>query len=127
MRHIGWKAVAGLGVASLLAVAPPARAQAGASGAGGASSASDKSTAAAPQVSGKVQKYDKDAKQITLDNSSTPLKLSANTQVTKNGQPANASDIHEGDDVRASFSRDGSTVDVIDIAPAKHAPGGSGK
>ncbi len=124
MRHIGWRMVAGLGVASLLALASPAQAQ---GSSGGSSSASAKSSAATQEVSGKVQKYDKDAKQITLDNSSQPLKLSANTQVTKNGQPASAADIHEGDDVRASFSRDGSTVDVIDIAPAKRTPGGSGK
>jgi Cu/Ag efflux protein CusF len=133
MKRIEWGTVAGLGVAGLLALGLPARAddKTGTSGSStsGQSSGSTGSTASSDtgsshQVSGTVQKFDKDSKEMTLSNSDKKLKLNDQTKVTKKGQAASASDIHEGDQVRASFSGSGDEVDVlmIEVVPADTTP-----
>jgi Cu/Ag efflux protein CusF len=73
--------------------------------------------ASAEQMSGTVQKYDKDSKELTLANSDKKLKLSADTKVMKGAEKASAADIKEGDQVRASYSGEGD-VKVIEILPA---------
>jgi hypothetical protein len=150
MKQIGW-AVAGLGLFGLLVLGRPAHAQ-GTSGTGsstsgqssgsmGSSRSTDSTTSGSSttspgtsmgmekssssgSVSGKVKTFDKSANELTLANSDKTLKLSDKTKVTKNGQQASTSDIHEGDQVRASFSGTGSNVDVlmIDIVPAEATP-----
>ncbi len=88
------------------------------------------SSSASNQVTGKVQKLDKSKKELTL-----ALPVSDSTQVTKNGQTATLNDIKEGDQVRASFSGSGDTLQVTSIevlskgattpAPAAPSKGGS--
>jgi Cu/Ag efflux protein CusF len=62
------------------------------------------------EVTGKVEKFDKANKELTLS-----LKVSDTTQVTKDGQSASLTDIKEGDQVRASFSGSGDTLEVTQI------------
>lgn len=62
------------------------------------------------QVTGKVGKIDKTNNEITLS-----LKVSDSTQVTKDGQRASLTDIKEGDQVRASFSGSGESLQVTEI------------
>jgi Cu/Ag efflux protein CusF len=62
------------------------------------------------QVTGKVDKFDQMNKELTLS-----LKVSDSTQVTKDGQPASLTDIKEGDQVRASFSGSGESLQVTEI------------
>jgi Cu/Ag efflux protein CusF len=77
------------------------------------------------EITGKVEKFDRSSKQLTL-----ALKVSDSTQVLKDGQQASLSDIKEGDQVRASFSGSGDTLQVsrIDImsSGAKESPHGMG-
>jgi Cu/Ag efflux protein CusF len=81
--------------------------------------------ASSKQVTGTVQKFDKDAKELTLSNSDKKLKLGDSTQVMKNGQSASATDIHEGDQVRASYSGSGD-VTQIEIMPSSEKTPGTG-
>jgi hypothetical protein len=62
------------------------------------------------QIEGKVDKFNQSSKELTLS-----LKLSDSTQVTKDGQHATLSDIKEGDQVRASFSGSGESLQVTRI------------
>jgi hypothetical protein len=62
------------------------------------------------QIEGKVDKFNQSSKELTLS-----LKLSDSTQVTKDGQRATLSDIKEGDQVRASFSGSGESLQVTRI------------
>jgi hypothetical protein len=84
-------------------------------------------------VSGKVEKYDKGSKELTLSNSDKKLKLDDDTKVTKNGQQASTSDIHEGDEVRASYSGSDDpaagvvVIEVIEIVPADTDSSATGK
>ncbi len=62
------------------------------------------------EVTGKVEKFDKTSKELTLS-----LKVSDTTQVTKDGRSASLTDIKEGDQVRASFSGSGDSLEVTQI------------
>ncbi len=124
MRHIGWGIAAGLGAAGLLALAPPAHAQSTPATSGSSASGQSTGTGSSHQIAGTVQKYDKDAKTVTLSNSDKTLKLTDKTRVTKDSQPASASDLREGDEVRASYSGTGNEVDAVTIDIAKRTPGG---
>jgi Cu/Ag efflux protein CusF len=92
-----------------------------------ASASNDQGTS--QQLSGTVQKFDQDSKQLTLSSSDKTLKINDDTKVTKNGEEASASDIHEGDRVRASFSGSGDDVEVltIEVVPADTTPATTGK
>jgi hypothetical protein len=143
MKRMGWSLVAGAGIAGLLVASPLARAgddsskssptssqtQSGQSGMTGTGSSSDKGSSASTatpshknQLTGKIQKYDRDNKTLTLDNSDKKLKLGDRTQVMKNGASASASDLHEGDQVRASYAEPPTAgafdVVVIEVIPA---------
>lgn len=67
------------------------------------------------QLTGTVEKFDHAAKELTLANSSKKLKISDDTTVMKDGQAASLTDIQEGDQVRASFSGSGDTLQVSRI------------
>jgi Cu/Ag efflux protein CusF len=71
------------------------------------------------QVTGKVDKFDKSNKELTLS-----LKVSDSTQVTKDGQSASLNDIKEGDQVRASFTGSGESLQVTEIEVM--SPGSTG-
>jgi Cu/Ag efflux protein CusF len=140
----GWGVMTGLGMAGLLVAGTPAWAGGGSAGStsdtssssgsamGSTGSTSDPasgSTMGTPsgstaseqsasamgstgsnEVTGKVEKFDRTNKELTLS-----LKVSDSTQVTKDGQTASLSDIKEGDQVRASFSGSGETLEVTQI------------
>jgi Cu/Ag efflux protein CusF len=141
MRHFGWGTVTGLGMAGLLAAALPALAQYGGSssspsspqqpsesssstgqqqpsstgtmgGTGSSAATTPGAPSAANELTGTVQKFDRDANQLTLANSDKKLRVSSDTQVMKDGQVGSLSDIREGDQVRASYSGTGDTVQV---------------
>ena len=64
------------------------------------------------EVTGKVEKFDKSKKELSLR-----LKISDSAQVMKDGKTASLSDLKPGDEVRASFSGTGDTLEVnrIDV------------
>ena len=66
------------------------------------------------EVTGKVEKFDKTSKELTL-RTAQEAQVSDSTQVTKDGQSASLTDIKEGDQVRASFSGSGDTLQVTQI------------
>ena len=123
MKHFGWGTVAGLGLTALLVAAPTAHARTG----GESGQSSEQSTgsamqegassaaASAQELTGTVEKFDQSSKELKLTNSDKKLKVSDSTQVTKDGQKASLSDIKEGDQVRASYSGSGDTLEVITI------------
>lgn len=131
---IGKGMVTGLGIASLL-VALPAGAQSATEKPGSAmekpGAATEKheamggtasaGTAGQNEITGKVEKYDKAKKELSLR-----LKVSDDTQVMKDGQRASLSDIKEGDQVRASFTGSGENLQVqrIDVV-SSGAKGGA--
>lgn len=152
----GWGMVTGLAAAGLLVAAPPAWAgnkdksaersttksqdsstsadrtgtsgsATGSIGSSTGSSATDSTQASASssssnQVTGKVEKFNRSSKELTL-----ALKVSDSTQVTKDGQQASLSDIKEGDQVRASFSGSGDTLQVTQIEVMSKGSMGSSK
>jgi Cu/Ag efflux protein CusF len=73
------------------------------------------SSATGQELTGTVQKFDKDSKELTLANSDKKLKVSDDTQVTKDGQKGSLSDIKEGEQVRASYSGTGDSLQVTTI------------
>ncbi len=138
MRGIGFGMVAGLGMAGLLVAAAPVSAQTSpygssqsgegsAKGTTGQSSSyetmgsqSDQSAAVSPssssnELSGRVEKFDRSNSTLSLAGSDKKLKLSDDTTVMKDGQKASLSDIKEGDQVRASFSGSGVTLQATQI------------
>jgi Cu/Ag efflux protein CusF len=78
----------------------------------GTSAPSSSATTGTQELTGTVQKFDKDSNELTLSSSDRKLKVSDDTQVMKDGQIGSISDIHEGEQVRASFSGTGDTVQV---------------
>jgi Cu/Ag efflux protein CusF len=72
------------------------------------------------QVTGKVDKIDKSNNELTLS-----LKVSDSTQVKKDGQTASLTDIKEGDQVRASFSGSGESLQVTEIEVMSSGAAGS--
>ncbi|WP_242345584.1 hypothetical protein [Anaeromyxobacter terrae] len=81
------------------------------------------------ELTGKVEKFDRDTKELTLANSDKKLKVSDSTRVMKDGQRASLSDIKEGDQVRASFSGTGDTLQVnrIDVMTSGSMGTGAGE
>jgi hypothetical protein len=172
MKRSGWSAVAGFGVAGLLAAAPAARADeqtqaskpgttatdanktgktptegpssARGSGMGGTSTGArpGEVTGTAPggssagaqgaqprnELAGRVEKFDREARTLSLADSDKKLTLTDDTEVTKDGQKVSPGQIMEGDEVRASYSGSGDTlrVDRLEVtskSTGKAAPG----
>jgi hypothetical protein len=97
------------------------------SAAGGTSQEEQRAQAGAQEeLSGKVEKYDREKRTLSLSDSDKELKLTDDTQVMKDGTRVSPGQIMEGDDVRASFSGSGdaleATMIVIEVAPS----GGTG-
>jgi len=89
----------------------------GSSALGGTASAG---AAGQHEITGKVEKLDRTKKELSLR-----LKVSDDTQVMKDGQRASLSDIKEGDQVRASFTGSGDTLQVQRIDVMSSAKGGA--
>jgi len=89
----------------------------GSSAMGGTASAG---AASQHEITGKVEKLDRTKKELSLR-----LKVSDDTQVMKDGQRASLSDIKEGDQVRASFTGSGDTLQVQRIDVVSSAKGGA--
>jgi Cu/Ag efflux protein CusF len=96
------------------------------SSAGTASATGDTSATAGQQLTGTIQKFDKDSKELTLANSDKKLKVSDDTKVMKDGQKGSLSDIKEGDQVRASYSGTGDTLQVTTLEVMSAQPGAPG-
>ena len=82
----------------------------------GASASTDQSTSTTSghfdALSGKVQRFDRSKNELTLSGSDRKLKLDSTTKVMRDGARASIDDIKEGDQVRASFSGSGDTLEV---------------
>lgn len=149
MKRIAWNLLGGLGAAALLVAAPPAlaggehkeKSKAGSTAQGPTQQDASSSESAAKgdqraatsmtgtpstssdnQLTGKIEKYDRAEKTLTLDGSEKKLKLGDDVQITKDGQMVSPGDLQEGDEVRASFSgaESGETVEVtaIEVMPS---------
>jgi hypothetical protein len=70
---------------------------------------------ASSEVSGKVEKYDRQNRLLTLADSDKKLKVTDDTQVTRDGTRVSPGQIMEGDEVHASFSGSGDEVEVVQI------------
>ncbi len=151
MKHTAWGL--GLAAAGMVLVASHAQASTGTSSSAGdegtyggtagtgmtgstsmgtsaSTAATDPSSTASGHfdaLAGKVQKFDRSKDTLTLAGSTKTLKVDPSTKVTKDGSRASIDDIKEGDQVRASFSGAGDTVQVqkLDIRP-QGATGTSG-
>jgi Cu/Ag efflux protein CusF len=97
MTRTRWLTVVGAALAGLLAVVP-AEARSGGS-----------STSA---VSGTVKNVDPAKNEVTVAGSHGTLTVTDETQIVKDGQRAALADVHEGDEVRASYSGAGDTLHV---------------
>jgi Cu/Ag efflux protein CusF len=143
MKRFVWGSIASLAIARLL-VAAPAHGQSGSTGGSSTSGQTDTGTGSGSsmgqsgsssaatgtgsgamsstgtELSGKVEKIDRQSNELTIANSGKKLKLSNDTKVHKDGQKASISDIKEGDLVRASFSGSGDTIHVkrLDVVSA---------
>ncbi|HTP25766.1 MAG TPA: hypothetical protein VMK12_08920 [Anaeromyxobacteraceae bacterium] len=110
-KKMGWGF--GLAMASMVFFAGQALAQSsestGSSGSRMEHSGSDKS------LHGKVENFDRTSNTLTLSGSSKTFKLDPSTKVSKNGAKATLDDIQEGDEVRASYSGSGNTLQVKSI------------
>lgn len=82
----------------------------------GASASTDQPTSSTSghfdALSGKVQRFDRSKNELTLSGSDRKLKLDSTTKVMRDGARASIDDIKEGDQVRASFSGSGDTLEV---------------
>jgi hypothetical protein len=135
MRKMGWGL--GLATAGMVLFASHALAEtggtagsdyggtgAGSAGMGstssGTSSSQTSSPAATKILQGKVEKFDRTDNTLTLSGTDKKLKVDSSTQVMKQGERASFEDIQEGDQVRASYSGSGETVNAkrIDIMPS---------
>lgn len=88
-----------------------------------------KAATASNEVSGKVEKYDREKRTLSLEDSDKKLKVTDDTQVMKDGNKISPGQIMEGDEVRASFSGSGDVVEVLilEVTPATPGSGtGSG-
>jgi hypothetical protein len=119
MRTNVWSAFAGAGIAALVVAAPVAR----------ASTASEDTQP--KTVTGTIEKIDPSTNTVTLDTYDKQLKLGRETKVTKDGAKISASDLREGDEVRASYalpSTDTYDVVLLQVLPSagSHQGGASG-
>jgi hypothetical protein len=82
-------------------------------------------TSDATHLSGKVEKYDRAARTLSIVDSDKQLKVTDDTQVFKGGDRVSPGQIMEGDEVRASFTGSGDTLEAVRIdvsgAPASGA------
>jgi hypothetical protein len=88
-----------------------------------------KAAEATHEVSGKVEKFDRQTRTLSLADSDKKLKVTDDTQVMKDGTRVSPGQIMEGDEVRASYSGAGDEVEVVTIeltSPASDRPAGSG-
>jgi Cu/Ag efflux protein CusF len=118
MRTNVWTAFAGAGIAALLVAVPVARA-----------STASEDTQQPKTVTGTIEKIDHDTNTVTLDTYDKQLKLGRETRVTKGGAKISASELREGDEIRASYAAPSSdTYDVtnIQVLPAGKGTGASG-
>jgi hypothetical protein len=129
--------IAGAAAIACIACAGHARtSKAGSSGAARAETGQESSpTAAAPatqapgltEVQGRVERIDR-ANNVTLAGSERvghafeQLKLDDGTRITVDGKEATPAEVHEGDEVRASFSVAGDElhVDRLDVLTSAH-------
>jgi Cu/Ag efflux protein CusF len=90
----------------------------------GASASTDPSTSSTSghfdALTGKVERFDRSNNELTLAGSDRKLKLDSSTKVMRDGSRASIDDIKEGDQVRASYSGAGDTLQVksLDITSA---------
>jgi Cu/Ag efflux protein CusF len=156
MKRFGLGSVAGIGVAGLLVAGIPAYAQSGSTTSGqstdpsqsgstmgsGSGSTTSQGTGSAGtteqhamgttsgknELTGTVEKFDRESKELTLQNSDKKLKVSDSTRVMKDGKSGSLSDIKEGAQVRASYSGSGDTLQVsrIDVMTAGSTGTGMG-
>ncbi len=157
MTRCNWRTVAGLGIAGMLVAAPSMQAGEETSGARGAGM-SGTSTGARPrevsgeetpggkpagpatahdgktQVIGTIEQFDRVTRTLKLASSDKTLKLTDDTEVFKDGEKRSPGDVMEGDQVRASCSGSGDTLQVERLevtggtaggSPSGAAPGGS--
>jgi hypothetical protein len=81
--------------------------------AGGASEQEQRAQVGAQEeLSGKVEKYDREKRTLSLSDSDKELKLTDDTEVTKDGSRVSPGQIMEGDEVRASLSGSGEAVRI---------------
>lgn len=96
----------------------------------GASASTDQSTSSTSghfdALSGKVQRFDRSKNELTLSGSDRKLKLDSTTKVMRDGARASIDDIKEGDQVRASFSGSGDTLEVKSLDITSEGATGSG-
>ncbi|HYT82600.1 MAG TPA: hypothetical protein VEK86_04070 [Gemmatimonadales bacterium] len=78
------------------------------------------------EISGKVDKYDREHRTLSLANSPTTLQLSDDTEVVKDGQKVSPGQIMEGDEVRASYAGSGETVQAQHIEISSGTPSSTG-
>jgi hypothetical protein len=90
MKRTNWLTLAGIGVATLLVAAP---AQAG-------------------SKIGVVETLDRGNMQIKLSDSPAVLVVTDETEIRKDGRRATLADVQEGDEVLASYSRSGDSLEV---------------
>jgi hypothetical protein len=98
---------------------------------GGSSAEEQRAQAEAQQeLSGKVEKYDRATRTLSLSDSDKKLKVTDDTQVTKDGTRVSPGQIMEGDEVRASYSGSGDALEatriVIEAAPGAGPGAGAG-
>ena len=126
MKKMAW----GLGLASTLAlVAGQVRAQNAPQGgrAGSTESSTSSTSSHFDALTGKVQQFDRSTNELTVAGSDQRLKIDSSTKVMRDGSRASIDDIKEGDQVRASYSGSGDTLQVksLDIT-SPGAMGGTG-
>jgi hypothetical protein len=117
MRTNVWSAFAGAGIAALVVAAPVAR---------GSTASEDTQP---KTVTGTIEKIDHDKNTVTLDTYDKELKLGRETRVSKGGAKISASELQEGDEIRASYaapSTDTYDVTNIQVLPAGKGTGASG-
>ena len=116
MKKMGW----GLGLATAGMVLFASQALAKGMDSEQTSTKTETSTTATKSLQGKVEKFDRAENTLTLSGTDKKLKVDSSTQVMKEGARASLEDIKEGDQVRASYSGTGETVNAqtIDIVPS---------
>jgi hypothetical protein len=118
------KSCVALGAGLLALTAGPAAAQGASSGTTGTDTGASTSSGTGKQLAGRIDRIDRSTNTLTLDG--RMLKMDSSTEVTKDGSRATLSDVKEGDQVRASFSGSGDTLNVQRIEVMGTEATGSG-
>jgi hypothetical protein len=119
----------GSGQAGVSTGAKPGEVTGAPSAAGGTSEKEQQAQAGAQQqLSGKVEKYDRVERTLSLSDSDKKLKVTDDTQVMKDGDRVSPGQIMEGDEVRASYSGSGDSLQAtrIEIGSTGAASSGAG-